>query len=299
MAKDDSMPSIPEGDVARSPSNEADEMNSDDKEGTEDNNLDETSPLWNRDGWTLTWPIWHLLPLDERKRLAKDHGYKTIGEFEEYMSLHQAMGDSETIKPYANDRIYASFENEKASTPKKTNGDMKPAAKKGKIDEDDDDEDDDEGFSDSEEKPVYEKQSSTATEDLSYDELLELGGQILMLHDEILHQIFAWLPVDSYATLAMVSPHWKHFTRTETVYKRLCERLYLNQSKRRQLHVSRFGGSYRTMLEHRPRVRAAGGCYVLKYAQVKWIQRDMWTEVRELDTETMHCIFPWLTVWYN
>ena len=31
-----------------------------------------------------------------------------------------------------------------------------------------------------------------------------------------------------------VSPHWKHLTRTESVYKRLCERLYLNQSKRRR-----------------------------------------------------------------
>jgi F-box protein 9 len=59
----------------------------------------------------------------------------------------------------------------------------------------------------------------------------------------------------------------------------LCERLYLNQSKRRQLHVSRFDNSYRRMLELRPRVRAAGGCYVLRYSQIKTIQRDMWTEV--------------------
>lgn len=285
------MPSIPETDEVKRSEETADDREDSDahhKAAEEDSALDQTSPLWTRDGWTLTWPIWHLLPLDERKRLAKEHGYKTIGEFEEYMSLHQAMDDSETIKPYANERIYASFEKERLAA-SHTDGDLKPAAKTVKKEdspdlepgEKGDDEDEDDDYSDSDEKPVYEKQASTTSEDLSYEELLAVAGQILMLHDEILHQVFAWLPVDAYATLALVSPHWKNFTRTEAVYKRLCERLYLNQSKRRQLHVSRFGGSYRTMLEERPRVRAAGGCYVLKYAQVKKIQRDMWTEVSD------------------
>lgn len=221
----------------------------------------ENSPLWNHDGWTLTWPIWHLLPLQERRQLAHDHGYKTIGEFEEYMSLHRAMDDSEAVasRPYPNTQAYPSNEKNKQDDPK---------AKE--VVEDDDD-------SENEDELLLDKQ--TGTEDLSYEELVKVGGQILILHDELLHQIFAWLPVDTYATLAMVSPHWKHLTRTETVYRRLCERLYLNQSKRRQLHVSRFGGSYRTMLEQRPRVRAAGGVYVLKYSHIKHIQRDMWTEV--------------------
>ena len=69
------------------------------------------SPVWNQHGWTLTWPIWHLLSLHERKQLAHDHGYKTIGEFEEYMSLHRAMDDSETVapKPYSNEQAYASM----------------------------------------------------------------------------------------------------------------------------------------------------------------------------------------------
>jgi len=108
---------------------------------------------------------------------------------------------------------------------------------------------------------------------------VSLGGNILILPSEILHQIFSWLPADAYGTLALVSPHWKFITRIESVYKRLCERLYLNQSKRRQLHVSRFGGSYRRMLEIRPRVRAAGGCYVLKYSKYKKIERDMFCEI--------------------
>ena len=120
-----------------------------------------------------------------------------------------------------------------------------------------------------------------AADKLPAEELMLVGGKILVLPDELLHKVFAWLPVDAYATLALVSPHWKAFTRTEAVYKRLCERLYLNQSKRRALHVSRFENSCRTMLEKRPRVRAGGGAYVLKYTQVKKIQRDMWTEVSD------------------
>jgi hypothetical protein len=205
---------------------------------------------------------------DERRRLAHKHGYKTIGEFEELMYLNQAMDRSEYSKPYANERIYPK---ELAGRTKGIPKDSKPAA----VVTDENEEEN----SDNDEKVSYERQTSAATDELSYDELLQIGGQILMLHDEILHRVFAWLPVDAYATLAVVSPHWKNLTRTESVYQRLCERLYLNQSKRRQLHVSRFGGSYRTMLEERPRVRAAGGCYILKYAHIKQIQRDMWTEV--------------------
>lgn len=227
------------------------------------------SPLWSEGGWSLTWPIWHLLPLHERKQLAHDHGYKTIGEFEEYMSLHQAMDDSETVvaspKPYPNEKIYVAKEEHPEE-------DQKPVAVE-KVEEEEDDD------SDSDDDDDFQKQSTATTEGLSHEELLKIAGKILMLHDEILHQVFAWLPVDTYATLALVSPHWKHLTRTEAVYRLLCERLYLNQSKRRQLYVSRFGGSYRTMLEQRPRVRAAGGVYVLKYSQIKKIQRDMWTEV--------------------
>ena len=184
------------------------------------------------------------------------------------------MDDSEIrlSQPYSNEAIYPN---------------EKPQAKvlKEKEVEDEDNEEEEDDNSSTEGKPDYDRQSSACSETLPIEELIKIGGMILMLHDEILHQVFAWLPVDTYATLALVSPHWKHLTRTESVYKRLCERLYLNQSKRRQLHVNRFGGSYRRMLELRPRVRAAGGCYVLKYSEVKKIQRDMWTEVRWMHVE--------------
>lgn len=260
MADSSQLPTISETSEAQLPSATSAEIE-------EENDAPaSSSPLWNRDGWSLTWPIWHLLPIHEKKELAKQHGYKTIGEFEEYMSLHQAMDDSELPKAYPNEKIYGSVDGGNRVTRSKE--DAKPTAIKT-ADED----------SESDEESVVDEESAEAEEELSWEEMLQVGGKILMLHDEILHQVFAWLPVDTYATLSMVSPHWKHLTRTEAVYRRLCERLYLNQSKRRQLHVSRFGGSYRTMLEQRPRVRAAGGCYVMKYSQVKKIQRDMWTEV--------------------
>lgn len=107
---------------------------------------------------------------------------------------------------------------------------------------------------------------------------MRLGGLPCQLPDEILHKCFSYLPVDDHAPLALVSPHWSRFARCETLYKALCQRVYLNQSKRKALHVNRFG-SYRRMLEVRPRVRTGGGVYVLKYSEVRKIQRDMWTEI--------------------
>jgi hypothetical protein len=47
------------------------------------------------DSWELTWPIWHMLPRNERRAIATQHGMKSIGEFEEYMSLSRAVDDSE------------------------------------------------------------------------------------------------------------------------------------------------------------------------------------------------------------
>jgi F-box protein 9 len=236
----------------------------------EDEELD-SSPLWHKEneGWELTWPIWHMLPRDERKAIAKKHGYKSIGEFEEYMSLQQAVDDSGPREVYNNALIYPA--------PPKLEPSLSRITEILANSESANEEDDDDDSSTDEEKEYNRQSSSGEHQDLS--ELIKLGGKILILHDELLHTIFSFLPVDTYGTLVLVSPHWKHLTRTESVYKRLCERLYLNQSKRRQLHVSRFGGLYQQMLEQRPRVKASGGCYVLKYSHIKKIQRDMWTEV--------------------
>uniref|UniRef100_A0A7S0F7H7 F-box domain-containing protein n=1 Tax=Pseudo-nitzschia arenysensis TaxID=697910 RepID=A0A7S0F7H7_9STRA len=233
----------------------------------------ELSPMWSGStkGWSLTWGIWHRLPREEQKKIALQHGLKSIGEFEEFVSLQQAVDDSE----------YSMVEADAEPTRRTTTTTISTETAEPDNLKDDNDEEEVEEEEDEDDTALLEETSNpeNTTEQLSAEELMKVGGQILLLPSEILHQIFAWLPVDSYGTLALVSPHWKYFTRTEAVYKRLCERLYLNQSKRRQLHVSRFGGSYRTMLETRPRVRAAGGCYVLKYSKIKRIERDMWCEI--------------------
>ena len=274
----------------------------------DDDDLDvDSSPLWQQaadQGWELTWPIWHMLPRHERKELALKHGYNTIGEFEEYMSLQQAEQQSQQQQPYSNSLIYPSPRTKSEASTAAVTDKVQFAGKLGRLKEgkDGDGDEDDEQVLDakgsrvsmqrklstvstcssiggSDEEGVGETADSNADDALSMEQLLALGGQILMLPEELLQRIFDWLPVDAYGILALVSPHWKHLTRAETVYQRLCERLYLNQSKKRQLHVHKFGNSYRNMLLHRPRVRAAGGCYVLKYTKVKRIQRDMWTEV--------------------
>lgn len=246
----------------------------------------EEEPIWqvNNGDWTLTWPIWHMLPRQERKELALKHGYRTIGEFEEYMSLQRAVGDASTdnILPYDNSLIYRSA-NINTSDETAGNEDAAPKSGSGSNDEegkeDDDEEEEDENSVIEQLEQEMEDEHARASDKLARDELCRRGGAILMLPEEALHKVFDFLPVDAYANLALVSPHWKSFTRTEAVYKRLCERLYLNQSQRRALHVSRFGNSYRLMLERRPRVKACGGLYVLKYAKVKKIDRNMWTEV--------------------
>jgi F-box protein 9 len=238
------------------------------------------------DSWELTWPIWHMLPRNERRAIATKHGMKSIGEFEEYMILTRAVDDSggaeggnsnnqvQTLKDDGSDSVLAA-----ASLNSPTTNWYPPFI--GKVGEDDDVDESDSTVEDA--SPAAE--SSHASEDTrSMDlednlEMIRLGGLPCSLPDEILQKVFSFLPIDDVATLALVSPHWSRFTRCESLYKTLCQRIYLNQSKRKTLHVARFGNSYRNMLEMRPRVRAGGGLYVLKYQQVIKYERDMFTEI--------------------
>jgi len=229
-------------------------------------------------GFDLTWGIWHRLPRHEQKIIALQHGLKSIGKFEEFVSLKQAVDDSEYSMVEVTESAKSYPDRDESINPSGSNKEKELATTTGEDnceeheEDDDDDDDDDQSENGSDE-------SITDITNIPFEELMLVGGEILVLPADILHIIFSWLPVDTYGIMALVSPHWKYITRTEAVYKRLCERLYLNQSKRRQLHVSRFDGSYRRMLEIRPRVRAAGGCYVMKYSQIKIIERNMWTEI--------------------
>ena len=282
--------------------------------------------------WELTWPIWHLLGHSERKDIANRYGYKSIGEFEEYMTLSKATSASAggiggidtaatTVARAASSTSGDAYDGailydaeadprnwglptvaeRSADDPRRqlehyeSEDDKKPHAQaQSQVDDDNDD-----SSTTSEDSAVVETDSDNAVageanmkstaldedgnakEDKSEEteeELLKRGGPFLIFPEELSHRILTYLDIDAYGIMALVTPHWKAFTRTEAVYKKLCERCYLNQSRRKALHVSRFGGSYRKMLETRPRVRTSG-VYVLKYSKVKKIQRDMWTEI--------------------
>ena len=258
------------------------------------------------DKWELTWPIWHMLPRNERRAIAAQHGMKSIGEFEEYMSLTRAVDESEMGMGIVGEGSLAagSVGRERAAveaTGARTNGEEEDQVtslasrlagtsldkgvdqfnRPGTLIED---EIDDSSVSSSEEDSAIAKSSDPTKDNQDNDlknhlEAILRGGLPCILPDEILHKCFSYLPIDDHATLALVSPHWSRFTRCESLYKRLCQRIYLNQSKRKAMHVSRFGNSYRKMLQVRPRVRTGGGLYVLQYREVRKIQRDMWTEI--------------------
>ena len=256
------------------------------------------------DSWELTWPIWHLLPRNERHNIASQHGMKTIGEFEEYMTLARAVDESEganegwrsgvVVLPNNNssvdqeqsadvgaaDRSSSNVAGAANESTADTSSTWQPPFIRDMGDEDDDD---DVSISSSERGDITEFNETTneigGTEIEDQLELIRLGGLPCSLPEEVLAKCFAFLPVDDHAALALVSPYWRRFARCESLYQRLCERVYLNQSKKKTLHISRFGNSYRKMLELRPRVRAGGGLYVLKYLRVLKIERDMWTDV--------------------
>lgn len=220
--------------------------------------------VWSKDDhdWALTYNIWHMLPWMERKDMASKYGCKTIGEFEEYMSIRRALEAEKKV--YPNEEVYI-----EGLIKKNEHGeDVKPTAVTVQTDDD-----------------VIEEDLATGAESLeepnpddtlSHDELLRVGGYILSLPEELGHSIFSFLSIDSFATMALVSPHWKHLCRTEIVYRKLCERIYLHQSKRRVLNLARFG-SYRNMLFLRPRVRT--GLYVMRYAQVRGLFNDILMDV--------------------
>mmetsp|Transcript_18931 Transcript_18931/g.28355 ORF Transcript_18931/g.28355 Transcript_18931/m.28355 type:complete len:471 (-) Transcript_18931:30-1442(-) len=270
------------------------------------------------DIWELTWPIWHMLPVEERKDIAKQNGFRSIGEFEESVILSRALKEDveqqnaqqqqqqqqqtsgqNQIQPYANEDLY-----EMENRPQNFGLPILAERSETKEKEDDDDDGGDDNSESSSSSSDYNEgvydvskipqnsariKSSKSKNKSSNpqnqkedgeDGDIDTGGYMILLPNElIVHFILPFLPIEQYATCALVSPHWKNFTRTELVYKELCKRCYLQQSKRKTLHVHRFNGSYHTMLNSRFRVKTGCGFYVLKCTKIKKIQRDMWTEI--------------------
>uniref|UniRef100_A0A7S4UXD0 F-box domain-containing protein n=2 Tax=Ditylum brightwellii TaxID=49249 RepID=A0A7S4UXD0_9STRA len=230
------------------------------------------------------------------KAIVLSHGLKSIGEFEEYMTLSKAVDVSEDAattttngnaaskvvwgresKPYDNTVLYQEEHNPKYY------GKSTVAYNTKEKEEDDDSSSDDDEEEDEEmtpktittlPTPTTTTTTTTTTHTVAtHDPFHLLPEEILTLH------IFSYLDVDYYAILSLVHPTWESFTRTESIYKLLCQRCYLNQSKKKALHVHRFQGSYRNMLYERPRVKTGSGLYIMKYSEVVKIQRDMWTEI--------------------
>jgi F-box protein 9 len=241
-----------------------------------------------KQSWELTWPIWHMLPRSERKIIARQYGYNTIGDFEEFMSLNRALSQDSsevamhtpTLSHTHNNHVNHSSTMEHAVL---TPLNIPPPQNMESLSDDEGDNTsggDKHNELESKEDLIDDLESSSLT--ISRQQALVNGGRILMLPDDVLmYRILAYLDIDYFAVCALVSPHWKSFTRTEAVYREICHRCYLQQSKRKELHVVRFGNSYRNMLYMRPRV-AYCGLYVLKFSQIKKIQRDMWTEVSKM-----------------
>ena len=242
------------------------------------------------DTWELTWPIWHMLPHLERKSIALQNGFRNIGDFEEEVILSRVLNDETSMNTTNGNRSgYKNGNGKKNSIfghpniVEQTSNELSPNGSGGNtakrigptetLNENGSQCSDDESSVDDDDDALL----LQATEE--DDKNVEEGGFIINLPDElILHHIFVYLSTEYFALCALVSSHWRSFTRSELAYKEVCKRSYLNQSKRKTLHVARFG-SYRTMLEERYRLKTGCGVYVLKCTKVKTIQRDMWTEI--------------------
>ena len=226
--------------------------------------------------WQLTWPIWHLLSLAEKEEIAARRGL-SVGAFEEEINLQRATelsveNDGELHRYVSTFRVTGPMAS--ATTIMIDEGKERVDNHVTSSDDEEEEYDEDDQCTDSN---VYNRTSSSVIRP-SFEDIEEgHGGQMCLLPDEILFRIMHFIDVDAFGVMAMVSPHWKFFTTSENSFKLLCERSYLNQSKKKVLNLQRWK-TYRNMFLNRPRVRL-NGMYVLKYKQIKQIQRDMWTEI--------------------
>lgn len=208
--------------------------------------------------WQLTWPIWHLLPLAEKKRISADYGM-SVGQFEEFASLQQAMGRS--------------LRTEKVLTAASS---REEAHETQIVEEEEEDEETDSkptNFQESEQVPNTTSPATKTTQKKNPSLLVQ------MIPEELIHKVLSFLSVDCYLTTwSILCKSFCDLSNNELTFKIICQRIYTQQTKSKKLDLKRYN-SYRTMYMNRPRVRTGGGIYVLKYSQIKRIQRDMWTEV--------------------
>jgi F-box protein 9 len=215
------------------------------------------------------WSVWHLLPHLERKRIASDYGM-SVGQYEEFVSLQQAMGNS--------------LATSRCATSESFTHDAQKSKPTASIIEEEEEEDDLPPLPPS---SPYDKSCECSTniieDDIKEKRTEDRGSSSLfldMIPEELIHKILAFLTVDTYEICGQVCSLLERITITEVSYKIRCERIYTAQTRSRgMMRMERWNNSFRFMWRNRPRVRTGGGIYVLKYSHIKPIQRDMWTEV--------------------
>jgi len=189
------------------------------------------------DGWELTWPIWHMLSLGEKKEIAARRGL-TVGAFEEEIYLQRATELSTRQEEEAHRYISANlFANQGEGE-----GEGGAVASSGEIvdhehSEDDGSEEDDEEEEVLDALPKVNLDETIGSSGYQMNEVrlsveqIEAGhgGHIMLLPDEILYRLMGFMDMDSFGVCACVSPFWKHFTVGEMAFKFLCERVYLKQ----------------------------------------------------------------------
>lgn len=84
--------------------------------------------------------------------------------------------------------------------------------------------------------------------------------------------------IDTCGYLNAVCKEWT-IRATDRTYKRLCHRVYLQQTKKKILNVHHWGGLWCNMLIHRPRIRT-NGLYWLRTSTWKKPHNDRFWEDR-------------------
>jgi hypothetical protein len=109
---------------------------------------------------------------------------------------------------------------------------------------------------------------------------------MLELSDDALRRIMLYLEPEAIAQCCIVHRHWT-FGRDECLCEELCRRIYLQQTRKHSLSVTRWK-TWRRMLINRPRLRTSG-MYILRHSHMKKPQIDMFTEIKR--GTVLECIY--------
>lgn len=198
--------------------------------------------------------LWHIMTLEEKRKAAHSLGLR-ISDWETMQSLNAALQESE----------YSVFSEKNAFM---SCGEKLGRRKQESVKESDDYESEEETVA---LVPFFETECKEEVDGEKYSDL------ICSLPNCVHITICQFLDSDSICYSSLVSPHW-HFLRDEELYKDLCKRTYLVQSKKKTLNPNKWKG-WKNMYKWRPRVRT-NGFYMMRKAKIRNPQLDMWTKAK-------------------